>query len=126
MKALDPAFSAQPAMFMAKPPGENVSGKVREHVQWTWCDHHFMLFVAPLEESGQSMLDLLVADADPVLEVFVEHEPNDRTIIKSHCLHAMKPGAWIDDFTSYFGAFCRMRAASEATRGKFREEMEEF
>ena len=123
---IDDAFSSQPAMFMVKPPGANLKVDQGHNVQWTWGDHHFMLFVAPLNAAGTGMLGLLIDDQHPVLEVSVEHDPDDNTLLKSHQVYAMKPGKWIDDFLSYYGAFARLRFASEATREKYRPEMEAF
>lgn len=123
---IDNAFASQPAMFMIKPPGTNLSVKQGEHVQWTWRDHHFMLFAAPLKEPGTSMLGVLIDDQAPVMEVYVKHNPDDNTILTSRQIFAITPGEWIDDFLSYFGAYCRLRARSEAARDKYQTEMQEF
>lgn len=120
----DDAFSSQPAMFMVKPPGSNLTVKIQEHIQWTWREHHFMLFFAPLNEAGKSMLGLWIDNEVPVMEVYVEHEPGEKSLLKHHQIYAVKPGEWIDDFLSYYGAYCRLRAISEATRDKYRSEME--
>lgn len=122
----DNAFASQPAMFMVKPPGANLAIKLQEHIQWTWRQHHFMLFTAPLNEPGKSMLGLLIDNDDPVLEVYVEHEFDDKSLLKHHKIYAVKSGEWIEDFLSYYGAYCRLRAISEATREKYRVDMEEF
>ena len=123
---IDNAFSSQPAMFMAKPPGANLAVQQGHNVQWTWGNHHFMLFVAPLNKPGTGMLGLLIDDKHPVLEVYVEHREDDNALLESHQIYAMKPGVWIDDFLSYYGAFARLRVVSEATREKYRPEMEAF
>ena len=72
------------------------------------------------------MLGLLIDDKHPVLEVYVEHREDDNALLESHQIYAMKPGVWIDDFLSYYGAFARLRVVSEATREKYRPEMEAF
>lgn len=123
---IDNAFSSQPAMFMAKPPGSNLAIKQGHSLQWTWGDHHFMLFVAPLNKRGTSMLELLIDDQHPVLEAYVEHLEDDNTLLESHQIFSVKPGIWIDDFLSYYGAFARLRLVSEATRAKYRPEIEAF
>ena len=81
---IDNAFSSQPAMFMVKPPGTNLKVDQGHNVQWTWGDHHFMLFVAPLNTAGTGMLGLLIDDQHPVLEVYVEHDPDDNALLKSN------------------------------------------
>jgi hypothetical protein len=123
---VDSAFSSQPLMFMVKPPGDSLSIKQQEHVQWTWNQHHFMLFLAPLNEPETAMLTLWVDEKLPVLEIHVKHEPDDKGPLKEPQIHAIKPGTWIDDFLSYYGAYCRLRIISEATREKYRTEMEGF
>lgn len=122
----DNAFSSQPAMFMAKPPGTNLTINIGQNVQWTWGSHHFMLFVAPLKKPGTGMLGLFIDDTDPVLEVFVEHRADDNAILDHYEIYAVRCGNWIDDFLSYYSAYFRIRIVSEATREKYRPEMEGF
>jgi hypothetical protein len=123
---IDHAFSSNPAMFMAKPPGSNLSVQIGRNIQWTWENHHFMLFVEPMKRPGAAMLGLLIDDQHPVLEVYVEHNPEDSSILNTHQIYAVRPGVWIDDFLSYYGAYHRIRVVSEIRREKFRPEMEAF
>lgn len=111
---------------MVKPPGDNFTVKINENIQWTWKRHHFMLYITPAKESGTSYLSLWIDQSDPVLQIYVEHEADDCTILKSWLTLRVRVGDWIDDFLSYFSAYTRLRIVSEATREKYRPDMEAF
>jgi len=81
---------------------------------------------AAIAEKLDEELGLWIDNEVPVMEVYVEHEPGEKSLLKHRQIYAVKPGEWIDDFLSYYGAYCRLRAISEATRDKYRSEMEAF
>lgn len=119
------AFSSMSGLFIAKPPGANIESKFGESVQFTWGNHHFMIFYCKTSDNEHGNVSLWISDKDPVMKVIVSHDDN----YMSHEILTpirMEVGEWIDDLLSYYSAFMRREIISNATREKFRPEMENF